>query len=133
MLPAESDLEAAQDNYNQSQTKPQIVSEVENLSPCRLDQSVDGDIDKRLEIPQFFRRKIGRDAGIELDLHRRNLLLAAAAIERVNPKEQPLPHGITAVVKPGLLGVKSDLRLLLRGNPLGQFLPSGDLVFVIRR
>ena len=53
-VPAQSDLDAAQDNYDQGQAKPEIVSEGENLSSRRLDQTVDGNINKRLEIPQFF-------------------------------------------------------------------------------
>ena len=90
-------------------------------------------IEKRFEIPHFFGRKIGRDVGIELDLHGRNRLLALTAIERRNPKEQAFPQGFPPGIKPGLVRGEGDLGPLLRGNPFSQRFAPGDLAFVILR
>ena len=64
---AKSDLQPVQHHNDDGQPPEERVSGGENLPTGRRRQSIQSDIEKRFEVPQLFRGKVGRDVGIELD------------------------------------------------------------------
>ena len=69
MFPPKAIFAPVHHHNDERESAQHLITKGEKLPARRHRQAVQGVIEERLEVPHFFGRKIGRDVGIELDLH----------------------------------------------------------------